>query len=280
VSAGQITHNGLTMGADTDYRFTRISGLIDTPGVRTSDEDRARRHGQLPGDDYAGGRSIQASIKVEAEHPSDAWTLLSQALVIGLDETPMLVEMPGLAGGRQVLLYARVRNQKLVIDHDYMAVGLGFVNVDWWCTDPRIYDAALTSLATTMATLAGTGRSYPRSYPLSYGGAVSAGLVTATNEGEFPAPWEATIVGPVGNPRIENVTTGETVAFTGSLAAGEELVIGSDLRSVLLDGTASRYSWLTRGSEWFDVQPGANEIRLAGTSGSGSMTFNFRSAWI
>jgi hypothetical protein len=277
---GQIIFNGLTIGYGTDYGITLLTGLHESPGVRTSDQDRARRHGQFAGSDWVTGRSLQASILVAAPHPSDSWQDLSEALVVGSEPTAWQAQIPGVAGGRLVQLMARVRRLSLPVDLLYMANGYGTCEVEWWVTDPRIYDAELSSASTSMATPDGTGFTFPLTFPLSFGGAVTGGTFTATNEGEFPAPWQAVIEGPVDDPRIENVTTGQTVGFVGSLAAGETLEIDSDFRSVLLDGTASRYSWLTSGSQWFELAPGDNQIRLAGSSGSGSMTFTHRSAWI
>jgi hypothetical protein len=280
VSEGQVTFGGLTIGRGTDYKFKKLN-LHDAPAVRTSKQDRARRHGQRRGDSFLSGRSITASIQIRSGHPSPAvWTALSAAMVVGQPESEWVGQIPGIADSREVLIYAAVEKFLLPIDRPYMVAGLGNAEVEWWATDPHIYDADLTTLATSMASIGGTGRTYPRSYPLSYAGPVTGGLVTATNEGEVATTWQAVIAGPVDNPRVENVTTGQTVGFVGSLAAGQTLEIDSDSRDVLLDGTASRYSWLTGASRWFDIEPGDNEIRLAGTSGTGSMTFNFRSAWI
>jgi hypothetical protein len=277
---GQIIFNGLTIGTSSVYGVRQLTGLHDAPGVRTSDRNRARRHGQFAGSDFVSGRSLQATLVVSAKHPSDAWQALSQALVVGSDEIAWQAQYSGVAGGRLVQLNARVRRLSLPIDYEYAYLGEAEADVEWWATDPRIYDATETSLSTPMASTALTGRGYPRSYPRGYGGATTGGLLTAANDGEFPAPWQATIEGPVDNPRIENITTGRTVGFVGSLAAGETLELDSDKWSVLLNGTASRYSWLTPGSQWFDLAPGDNELRFAGSSGSGSITFNYRSAWI
>jgi hypothetical protein len=277
---GQIIFNGFTVGATTAIGVRNLTGLHDTPGVRSSDQDRPRRHGQFAGTDYLTGRILQASLYVKATHPSSVWQELSEAFVVGMVETPWQAQYPGVAGGRLVQINARCRKLALGIDYEYAALGEGEALVEWAASDPRIYDAAETVLGTTMATPAGTGATFPWTFPLTFGGALSGGSVTATNEGEFPAPWAAVITGPVTDPRLENVTTGQTVGFTGSVAGGETLEIDSESRSVLLNGTASRYSWLTAGSQWFDLTPGANEIRLAGSSGSGTLTLTFRSSWI
>lgn len=275
-----LTYNGLQVGANLVYRLDTLEGFHDLPEVRTSDLDRARSHGQFAGVDMLGGRQIRAAVNVVARHPnSDLWDAFSRALVAGMPEAPLIVQLPGVAGGREVQVNARVRRLKLHIDRAYR-VGAGKADVEWWCTDPRIYDAESATVDAAMADVSGTGRTYPRVYPLTYGGAISGGLFTTNNEGEFPAPWTATMTGPVTNPRLENVTTGQTIRFSGSLASGETLYLSSDEKAVLLNGTASRYYWLAAGSEWFDLAPGVNDLRFAGTAGAGSIQLEFRSAWI
>lgn len=276
----QIAWKGLTMGDGTPYVVQSVTGLHDTPGVRTSDMDRARRHGAFPGSDYTESRVVVAEILVDGRHPNEAvWSAFSLAHVVGDEvETPLSFRVPGVAGGIEVVVFAKCRRLNLPTDRDY-AAGIGTATVQWTATDPRIYSADEVVLFTAMATVAGTGRTYPLTYPRTYGGPISGGFITATNEGEFPSPWVAVIDGPVEHPRIENVGTGQTIAFNGTVAAGSSLVVDSDNRTVMLDG-ASRYHWLAPGSQWFDVLPGANTVRLAGLSGAGSLTFTYRHAWI
>lgn len=277
-----VTFGGLTIGGDgSPYQLSELVGFHEAPEVRTSDQMRSRAHGLFAGTDYLGGRSIVAEVEVVAPHPSETvWQAFSSALVVGAEsETALGVQMPGLAYGTAVQVGARVRKLSLPIERAYFN-GHGRAVVEWYATDPRVYSQTLTTQTASQATVAGTGVTFPVTFPLSFGGAVSGGQLTATNAGEFGAPWVATISGPIVNPTLENITTGETLAFVGSLATGETLVVDSLARSVLLNGTASRYSWLVVGSQWFTVEPGDNAIRLAGTSGTGSVSFSFRSAWI
>ncbi len=90
----------------------------------------------------------------------------------------------------------------------------------------------------------------------------------------------AVINGPVVDPFLENTATGEIVRLTGTLDAGDYLVVDSDARTVLLNGTASRYSWVSPGSTWWQLEPGANSVRYGATSGSGTGTLTSRSVWI
>jgi hypothetical protein len=278
----QIIYNSLTVGAGTPYVLVKVTGLHDTPNVRTSDQDRPRQHGQYPGADYHGGRSIQATVTIVANPNTAAtsWDAFSLAMVTGKKtESPLLVQIPGLASGRTLQIGARVRQLALPIDFDYRD-GAGRAVVQWWATDPLFYDATPTTLSTSMASLSGGGRTYPHIYPRVYGGAVSGGTILASNAGEVDAPWQATITGPIDNPSIYNVSTGQTLGFTGSLLTGETLVLDSLEKSVLFAGTVSRYTWLTFVSQWFDLAPGVNQLQFTGTAGTGTLTTTFRSAWI
>lgn len=275
-------YNGLTVGGSGNpYNLIKINGFHDAPDVRTADTERARAHGMFAGTDYLGGRSITAEIEVVAPHPDEAdWSAFSRAFVPGdTAESTLKAQIPGVAGGIEVQVGARVRRLALPIDRDYL-FGHGSAMVEFFCTDPRIYSVAQTLVSIDQAAISGSGLTFPATFPLSFGGAVSGGLGVATNAGEFSAPWVGTITGPVDNPRIENVATGQVLSFTGSLSAGQTLVISSLDRSVLLSGTASRYSWLNFGSSWFDLAPGTNTIRFAGTAGTGNLQLTFRSVWI
>lgn len=275
----QLTFNGLTLGG-APYGVSKLTGFHDAPDVRADDQMRSRAHGQWANVDYLGGRTIQASIIVTSPHPSGStWQALSQALVAGqAAESTLTATLPGVAMGSTVQVGARVRRLSLPIDLDY-TVGVGRAEVEWHCTDPRIYSSTLTTLSTSQAVSSG-GLVFPAVAPLAFAGSASGGQITATNAGEFPAPWVATISGPVTDPRLENITTGQTVAFTGTVDSGQTLVVSSLDRTVLLNGTASRYSWLVGTSQWFDLAAGDNTIRFAGTSGTGSLSFSFRSVWI
>lgn len=277
-----FTYNGLTIGGDgSPYQITQLSGLHDSPEVRSSDQTRARDHGLYAGTDLLGGRTLTAEIEVVAKHPNETvWSDFSRALVPGQgNELPLVFQIPGVAGGVAIEVGARVRRLSLPVDRSYF-FGHGSAMVQFVATDPRIYSQAATTYTVSQATVSGSGLVFPITFPLTFGGAVSGGQFVAVNAGEFAAPWTATISGPITNPTLENVTTGEAIAFTGTVASGETLVVSSLDRSVLLNGTASRYSWLVVGSSWWNLAPGSNTVRLAGTSGSGSVSFTYRSAWV
>lgn len=274
--------SGLTLGGDSPYQLAELIGVHDGPGVRTSDSDRARGTGQWPGTDYLTGRSILATFEIVGKAATSADAAIaafSAATVVGQGpEAPLVLEVPGLAGGRRVTVGARVRRVSLPVDRAYLFEH-GTAIVEWWATDPRFYDETPTTASTFTGPLSGVGLLFPATADLYFGGPLPSGVVNVTNDGEVPAPWRVTFTGPVTDPRIENLTTGATLRLSGTVPPGAELVIDSGARDVTLGG-ASRYGWLALGSRWSDLAPGPNTVRLTAAAGTGTATLSYRSAWL
>lgn len=150
--------------------------------------------------------------------------------------------------------------------------------VQWQALDPRQYDTALTSTVVNLPLTSG-GWVFPWTFDWTFGGGSAGGVVFATNSGSAPAPWTARFDGPLVNPAITHQELGLTLLFNITLAAGEFLIIDSNSRTVLLGGTASRYSTLAQ-PNWFDLSPlTSNTIRFNAASGTGTLTFSYRNAW-
>ena len=67
-----------------------------------------------------------------------------------------------------------------------------------------------------------------------------------------------------------------------TLQEGEFLVIDTDARSVLLQGTASRRSTMLPGSDWFALKPGATPVlfRARDYAPAARLTAEWRDAWL
>ena len=257
-----------------------LDGVWSTPEVRTSDAMRSRNHGLWAGVDLLGGRSISASLQVAATHPNEAQYALIQGLLYPTgDERLLTLQLTGFAGGQPVQTFARVRRLDVPVTVDQYAKGHPAVEVQWFATDPRWYAQTATVVSTDVGGGSGVGMAFDAGFDLEFGGATPSGVVNVNNDGTFPAPFTLEVSGAVSNLRVENVTTGETLRFTGTPSAGETLVVESFSRQVTING-ASRYSWLDPGSQWFDLLPGPNQLRVASSSGAGVGTLTFRSAWI
>jgi hypothetical protein len=102
---------------------------------------------------------------------------------------------------------------------------------------------------------------------LDWGTPTSTGRMVLSNDIGTADTWpKFTIVGPVTNPVLLNVGTGEALAYGGALLAGDSLVIDTHplRRSVTLNGTIDRRSSLA--AQWFPV-PRGGTVEVSFTSG-------------
>lgn len=284
----QVEYNSLLIGTGTDYRVRwPIEGVADHPDVVTGDQDRLRADGRIAGDDFLAGRTITLRVEVTGTSDTDMTAnvaALKKAFRAGrgVTEQPLTIQAPGVGDGAVVRVVCRPRKMGSPIDRLWQTrLPVFLIQLDG--TDPRIYDDTESTVTADLAD-AGTGHAWPQVWPMDWGGASTSGIVTATNDGTYSTPWTATITGPVVNPSIENVGTGDTLKFAAdgglTLTASDTLVVSSATRTALLNGTASRYSKLASPVSWWDLDPGDTELRFGGsTTGSPSMTVTWRSAW-
>ena len=90
------------------------------------------------------------------------------------------------------------------------------------------------------------------------------------------------ISGPITNPTLLNYTTGKRIELTYTLQAGEFLDVYPERGAILLGGSADRYSaFQFATSEWWQLQPGVNDIRLLAASYAAGAQANiyWRHAW-
>jgi hypothetical protein len=278
----QMQIGDLLLGDGTSYNLTKIEGLADLPPIRSGDRDRLRRHGNYPGDDFLDGRSVVVTLDIAADDEDHLATLmdeLSVALAPTTDEHAVCFKVPGVAGGATTRLNARVRRKSLPLTMAYKYL-LPQAVVEFYATDPRLYVNELHSASVTLAS-GGGGMTFPATFPLSFGGLPTGGRTNATNQGTFGSYPRFYLHGPLVNPRIANETTGETIGLDITIAQGDYLLVDTETRSVLANGTASRYSNLTVDNEWFDLEPGDNDLRLrAATATAGYLIAEWRSAYV
>lgn len=270
--------------AANGIEIEKWSGLNALPALRTSDQDRPNAHGQYPGRDLAGGRTVTMDLWIRA---TPSVTLAARldaadaAFTISDDEQPFIFELPGVTGARR--LWARCRRADVAGGNQFALAGVDnagevLMSVELHATDPRIYSDTLHSTSITLPTAVG-GLTFNATANFSFGSVGTGGSAIVDNAGRFDAPWVAVIPGPVTDPTIEHVGLSRQLRFTGEIVAGEFLVIDSAAKSVLLNGTASRYGWLTK-AQWFDLPAGASQINFRAAAGSGVMQWSWRDAWI
>lgn len=276
-----VEFNGLSLDEDP-YHLDVIEGLLGSPEVRTADRTLVGRNGMVAGSDRYSGRAVTMSVNITAHDITDfseAVAAFAAAFAAPQDaDAALSFTIPGVAAGLAAQLNVRPRKLSLPIQTAYHQ-GVGSAAVELFAADPLIYSAT-TGTITLLSDWDVGGLTFNAVFPLLFGGGGSFGTATATNLGSALAPVVVTIYGPVTNPVVRNVTTGQSLGLTVTLAAGELIELDSAARTVMLGGTADRYSYLTL-PQWWGLAPGANEIRyFADAAVSSTATVRYRSSWL
>lgn len=97
---------------------------------------------------------------------------------------------------------------------------------------------------------------------------------SVTNTGV--ACWPRVVFnGPMGKPTITSSTYGNSISFGAmdipQLGSGDQLVVDFDERTVLYyaagsGGPVNRYYWMDRGSDWFQLRTGVNQLQASSTT--------------
>ena len=276
----QLEFGGLKIGDGTGYDLRLIDGLGGMAGVTTGDKRLLDRHGMTAGTDYLTGRQIAIELDVmDTDHAVRATLIdaLNRAFRPGQAEQALVFQIPSIAGGGKRRVLCRVRDRSLAVGLAHL-YALSEISLLLQATGPRIFDDTETSADTTLVTTSG-GRTYPLTFPRTYAAVAAGGTIAANNTGTFGTPVVLRIDGPCQNPQITNGTSGSVLGLTITIADGDFIELDSENRTVLLNGTASRYQFLTS-SEWFDLEPGTTDLEFrAATATAATLTATFRSAW-
>lgn len=128
--------------------------------------------------------------------------------------------------------------------------------------DPLLYGSPTFAQTSLASTAAGTGLVYPLAYPLDYGvpAGVTPGAVSLANAGTASYWPRLRIDGPVPNPTVTLVETGDWVHFEGTVTAGQWLDFDLANRRVLLNGQVSVRTNVSSSGAWLAVPPGGGSI--------------------
>lgn len=275
----EIEFNGIVTGDTYNIEVVRCS-LFSAPGTRQKSLDRPLDQGSFSSSAYYSGRNVAVDMEVWGASESELQTNLIAALnltELTTDDQPWVMQLPGF--GKVYLEGKCIRRDVTPIDRDFSTGYVARLTADWWMPNPRILSGTESSQDVTKSIASG-GMSYDISYDISYGASGSSGN-TLTNAGSYETRPVCVITGPINTPILENVTQGKALRFNGTINTGETLTVNFYNHQVLLNGTASRYSWVNDVTQWWALEPGDNEVRLNGTSvGSPTATFTWRDAWM
>jgi len=268
-------YGGYLFGAGHPFGLTAAEGLDDVGDLRDGSVERARAHGRIAGPLFASSRTVTLTGLVRSSDMRADLDVLAAAFPLSDVLRVLSWRLRGTADVRRV--YARVRRRSMPTTLDSVSSGVTQVTVQFDCPDPRVYSDALRSGSTGVGSVTG-GLSFPHGFPHGFGLA-TPGTVATTNVGSVPAPWVATLTGPLTSPRVSLPDGGGDLRLAGFvLGDGQTLVLDSAERTVML-GSASRYGALTL-REWFHIPVGGSSVALGAASGTGSMSIEWRDTWL
>ncbi|WAL73113.1 phage tail family protein [Kitasatospora sp. YST-16] len=275
-----LEYGGVLLGGTSPVVVQEVTGLLDAPDVRTSDQTLLQRNGVAAGTDYLGGRIIHLSLTV-LDSPGTLADLLAVFQPTTGDK-PFRFSVPGVAGDR-ARLTARVRKRSVPVNSAF-AFGAVSFDVELFAADPLLYEDTESTSKLLPTAPRGSVAIFPMKLPFGF---MKAGAVFVSQPAELAVKgntptWPVfTVTGPVVNPVILNRRTGEKLTVQLTVPTSEVLVIDTRARSVTLNG-ASRYGALSTDSVWFPLRPGGNLLEFDDLQGIKTRfaEVRWRSAWL
>jgi tail protein len=284
---GGLTFAGVVMG--TPYQFAQMQGL-DMPAVRSGDVDVPRDQGQLPGLDVYGGRSITVNLVVIPDDVSLGHAMrafIGAMGATGSTEYPLYLQLQDMS---TVAVMARFRKWTWNYDVGYYAGRFASGAAMWYCTDPRVYSVPSWEIVSPMV-LADEGVTFPVTFPLSFGSSTSE-VLTVQNGGNMEMRPILTFTGPLTVPWATNTTIPGDPTVTLDSGTGPTILAG-DVVTVDVQRHAVTYqpaegppfsvrSWVTPGSDFWNLPPGDNLIAFGSADSSattGTVGISWAWAW-
>jgi len=272
----QAELRGLLQGAGTAYGLTAVDGL-GSPPLRTDDVDRPRRDGARGQDDYYASRTIVLGFIIEdtpagIDGTVDVWKQAWRRVTdvdIALDLSTESTTARRYFG----------RPRRLSVDEGAATWHFGRVvaRAEFVAMDPRGYSLAEQSVELSVPVFTG-GLTFDLTFDMTFGTG-SSGSQIVSNGGNVDTYPTLTLNGPLVQPSVENVTTGETFSFDDTIADGDFVTVDLQERTVLLNGTASRKGKAV-GSDWWALALGDSDLSLQASSGAGTCDVTWRDAYL
>ena len=265
-----IEYNGLFMNVrewvDT-YLVTNIGGLEDAD-VRDSREVNPGYHGETAFPGYYGGRTITLTGKVITKtifKLRDMQQALRRAF-INLDrELPLVFRAatPDL----DMMIYCRKSQSLQMADEQRTANHFerAFL-LTLRASNPRFLSSVrvLDELGFSTATYDAVG-------------------LSPTNDGNALAQPTIELTGPMTGLVLFNENDGQRLSLVSAVPPGEVWVYDTARRMMFRQSdSANRFMYLDVNSDWFEIPPGSNNIRVTATglTTASKVSIGFRNTWM
>ncbi|MFG7941183.1 phage distal tail protein [Streptomyces cacaoi] len=289
---GHVQFGELLLGPGTPYRWAKLTGWEESPGLDSGTVPRADAHGALPGRLLAQPRTVTLDEMVIRAAPGAMGAVvraLSAATALAETERPLAVR---LDGAPPLMVWARCLRRSVPVTTGGYALGVVTgAALQFEATDPRRYELT-EQRATARLPQPEPGLDWHTApgehldWPLDFGEPGATGALSATNAGDAPTHPTITFRGPLARPSLTCLSSGEAVEYDIALAADDTLVVDTAAGTVLLNGGPSRIYTATPRSVpegTFVLAPGTSAFTFRAAPGStdprASATLRWRSAY-
>lgn len=252
------------------YAVENVEGLIGLPDIDDSDQPLVGQSGMVKGRDFWRGRTVTITVDVYADDDasySAAMAALTNAFGYAMStEGALTFTIPGVAAGLPAVWYGRTRKATMGLPTGQLGSRTGQFIAELHGTDPLKYGTSAHTVSLSINVGAG-GFTWPLTWPLVWVGAGAGHGTVIYNAGNAPAAPTIRLIGPLVNPDLTNLNTGQVVSLNLTISSGEFVDLDFAAHSVMLNGTANRYPFLVR-AEWWTLVPGNTTVVMTADSGS------------
>ncbi len=239
---------------------TEISGF-DRPEVRESFEDNTEADGGTHDPFFYGRRPVVLNGNIKGHTDLVSRAIKEDKLLQATDAMRADATVAWIApSGAAVRILVRQQNPTRLVGGWLKEFQTGLVSA-----------SHLIEAQTAKSAAATAGAALPQQ-------------LTVENQGNAEAlPDPITIIGPVTNPEVVNVTAGKTIVkLTGTIASGVTYTISVKNHTVY-EGSTNRYSTVDfLASNWNGLIKGNNVIELRGSGGGAAtrLSLSYRDSWV
>lgn len=265
----------------SDWRGTlSMAGWTDAPSVRPSIADRAQQDGGWDASGFYGARVVTISGTVDQTTAAAAKAVADSLTALSPRSSHELIVDHSAIGPRSAMV--RVSKGAVL---EWSGPNRFRYTIELTAPDPLKYGAPAIGSTSLASTAGGTGRTWPRVWPTDYGvpAGVTPGAVAVANAGTATYWTRLRIDGPVPNPTVTLVETGDWIKYTGTVAAGQWLDVDTANRRVLLNGQVSVRHLVSDSGNWLGVPPGGGSIRISADAADPAASlsvWSYEGAWL
>lgn len=281
MSLNTLVLNNIALDLSDGSRVVeRITGLDGAAPIRLDLEDRSQQNGAWDATPQYGSRVMQIEGFCEEADPASAQGLTDSLRALSLSLVDL--EISSTARGTR---RAQVRVQS-GFEPEWVGDRAFTYTMTLVAPDPLLYGPESFAQTNLASVVSGTGLVYPLAYPLDYGvlPGVTPGGITAPNAGTASYHPRLRIDGPVTNPLVSMVETGDFIRFDGVVAAGQHLDInwGVPRRVTLGDNPVSMRHKVSYSGNWLAVPVGGGSITFSADDADPAATlsvWSYEGAW-